>query len=38
MKMEQPLIAHKAGTVAKLQIGVGQTVSSGETLCVIEDE
>ena len=38
MKMEQPLIAHKAGTIAKLQIGVGQTVSSGETLCVIEDE
>ena len=38
MKMEQPLIAHKAGTVAKLQISVGQTVSSGETLCVIEDE
>jgi len=38
MKMEQPLIAHKAGTVAKLQIGVGQTVSSGETLCVIDDE
>jgi acetyl-CoA/propionyl-CoA carboxylase biotin carboxyl carrier protein len=38
MKMEQPLIAHKAGTVAKLQIGVGQTVSSGETLCIIEDE
>jgi acetyl-CoA/propionyl-CoA carboxylase biotin carboxyl carrier protein len=38
MKMEQPLIAHKAGTVAKLQINVGQTVSSGETLCIIEDE
>lgn len=38
MKMEQPLIAHKAGTIIQLNVGVGQTVSSGETLCVIEDE
>ena len=38
MKMEQPLIAHKAGTITQLNVGVGQTVSSGETLCVIEDE
>jgi acetyl-CoA/propionyl-CoA carboxylase biotin carboxyl carrier protein len=38
MKMEQPLIAHKAGTITQLSVGVGQTVSSGETLCVIEDE
>lgn len=37
MKMEQPLIAHKAGTIAKLHVGVGQTVASGATLCVIED-
>ena len=37
MKMEQPLIAHKAGTVAKLHVGVGQTVASGSILCVIED-
>jgi acetyl-CoA/propionyl-CoA carboxylase biotin carboxyl carrier protein len=37
MKMEQPLIAHKAGTVAKLQVGVGQTVASGAVLCAIED-
>ena len=38
MKMEQPLIAHKAGTITQLNVGVGQTVSSGETLCVIEAE
>ena len=38
MKMEQPLSAHKAGTITQLNVGVGQTVSSGETLCVIEDE
>ncbi len=37
MKMEQPLIAHKSGTVAGLQVGVGQTVASGQILCVIED-
>ena len=37
MKMEQPLIAHKAGTISKLQVNVGQTVASGATLCLIED-
>ena len=37
MKMEQPLIAHKAGTISKLQVSVGQTVASGATLCLIED-
>jgi acetyl-CoA/propionyl-CoA carboxylase biotin carboxyl carrier protein len=37
MKMEQPLISHKAGTIAKLQVNVGQTVASGATLCLIED-
>jgi len=37
MKMEQPLIAHKEGTISKLHISVGQTVSSGQNLCVIED-
>jgi acetyl-CoA/propionyl-CoA carboxylase, biotin carboxylase, biotin carboxyl carrier protein len=37
MKMEQPLIAHKRGTISKLQVAVGQTVASGATLCLIED-
>lgn len=37
MKMEQPLVAHKSGTIAKLHVSVGQTVASGQTLCVIED-
>jgi len=37
MKMEQPLIAHKVGTISKLQVNVGQTVASGATLCLIED-
>ena len=37
MKMEQPLVAQKAGVIAQLGVGVGQTVSSGQLLCVIED-
>ncbi len=37
MKMEQPLIAHKDGIIAKLSVGVGQTVASGQNLCVIEE-
>ncbi len=37
MKMEQPLIAHKAGTIAQLHVSVGQSVASSTTLCVIED-
>ena len=37
MKMEQPLIAQKVGVIAQLGVGVGQTVSSGQLLCVIED-
>jgi acetyl-CoA/propionyl-CoA carboxylase, biotin carboxylase, biotin carboxyl carrier protein len=33
MKMEQPLTAHKDGTVTGLAVQVGQTVSSGEIIC-----
>jgi acetyl-CoA/propionyl-CoA carboxylase biotin carboxyl carrier protein len=35
MKMEQPLNAHKAGTVAKLTATVGEVVSSGAVICEI---
>jgi acetyl-CoA/propionyl-CoA carboxylase biotin carboxyl carrier protein len=35
MKMEQPLNAHKAGTVTKLTATVGEVVSSGATICEI---
>ncbi len=35
MKMENEIIAHKAGTVADLPIAVGVSVASGETLAVI---
>ncbi len=37
MKMEQPLIAHKTGTIANLTAVVGETVSSGTVLCDIID-
>ena len=37
MKMEQPLIAHKAGTIANLTAVFGETVSSGTILCDIID-
>ncbi|WP_108717988.1 biotin carboxylase N-terminal domain-containing protein [Miniimonas sp. S16] len=35
MKMEQPLVAHKAGVVTGLSAAVGAGVSSGEVLCQI---
>ena len=37
MKMEQPLTAHRAGTIASLSAEVGATVSAGEVLCEITD-
>jgi acetyl-CoA/propionyl-CoA carboxylase biotin carboxyl carrier protein len=37
MKMEQPLKAHKAGTVTGLAAAVGATVTQGEVLCEIKD-
>ena len=33
MKMEQPLAAHKDGTVTDLAVEVGQTVSAGGVIC-----
>ena len=37
MKMEQPLKAHKAGTVTGLQAEVGVTVTNGAVICEIKD-
>jgi acetyl-CoA/propionyl-CoA carboxylase, biotin carboxylase, biotin carboxyl carrier protein len=37
MKMEQPLKAHKAGTVTSLQAEVGQTVTNGAVICELKD-
>jgi acetyl-CoA/propionyl-CoA carboxylase biotin carboxyl carrier protein len=35
MKMEQPLLAHRAGRITNLSIEVGETVASGVVLCEI---
>ncbi|MFC0645803.1 acetyl/propionyl/methylcrotonyl-CoA carboxylase subunit alpha [Cellulomonas phragmiteti] len=35
MKMEQPLLAHRAGTVRSLTAGVGSSVSAGGAICEI---
>jgi len=37
MKMEQPLKAHKAGTVTGLKAEVGVTVTNGEVICELKD-
>ena len=37
MKMEQPLSAHRSGVIANLSANIGETVSSGSTLCDIID-
>ncbi len=37
MKMEQPLNAHKAGTVTGLSAAVGEVVTAGAALCEIKD-
>jgi acetyl-CoA/propionyl-CoA carboxylase biotin carboxyl carrier protein len=37
MKMEQPLTAHKAGTVTDLKAEVGAVVASGAVICEIKD-
>ncbi len=37
MKMEQPLTAHKAGTVTGLAVEVGKTVAADTEICQIKD-
>ncbi len=37
MKMEQPLKAHKGGTVSGLSLAVGDSVNSGQVICEIRD-
>jgi acetyl-CoA/propionyl-CoA carboxylase, biotin carboxylase, biotin carboxyl carrier protein len=37
MKMEQPVAAHKDGTVADLSVEVGQTVTAGSVICRIKE-
>ena len=35
MKMEQPITAHKAGTIANLATEVGAAVGSGDAITVV---
>jgi acetyl-CoA/propionyl-CoA carboxylase biotin carboxyl carrier protein len=37
MKMEQPLAAHKAGTVTGLKVAPGESVGNGAVVCDIKD-
>jgi acetyl-CoA/propionyl-CoA carboxylase biotin carboxyl carrier protein len=37
MKMEQPITAHKAGTVTGLKAEVGQTVTAGAVIADLKD-
>jgi acetyl-CoA/propionyl-CoA carboxylase biotin carboxyl carrier protein len=37
MKMEQPLNAHKSGTITGLSAAVGEVVTSGAAICEIKD-
>jgi acetyl-CoA/propionyl-CoA carboxylase biotin carboxyl carrier protein len=35
--MEQPVKAHKAGTVTGLSVGVGDSLTSGEVICEVKE-
>ncbi|MEV0559199.1 biotin/lipoyl-containing protein, partial [Streptomyces sp. NPDC050597] len=37
MKMEQPLNAHRSGTVKALSAEVGASITSGAPICEIKD-
>jgi acetyl-CoA/propionyl-CoA carboxylase biotin carboxyl carrier protein len=38
MKMENDIKAHKAGTIASVNVGEGQTVEIGDVLITISDD
>ena len=37
MKMEQPLTAHRAGTISSIGVAVGATISAGTKILEITD-
>jgi acetyl-CoA/propionyl-CoA carboxylase biotin carboxyl carrier protein len=37
MKMEQPINAHKAGTITGLSAAAGEVVTSGSVICEVKD-
>jgi biotin carboxyl carrier protein len=36
MKMENPILAPRNGTIAKLELSAGQVVEAGQLVCIIE--
>ena len=36
MKMENEVVAHKAGVVAEIAVATGAPVTTGQAICVIE--
>ena len=36
MKMENEVVAHKAGVVAEVAVATGSPVTSGQAICAIE--
>ena len=37
MKMENEIVAHRAGTVADLSVAAGAAVTSGQVICRVTD-
>jgi len=37
MKMEQPLTAHRAGKISSLSLAIGETVTTGTVLAIIDE-
>ena len=38
MKMENEITAHRPGTVSGLSVAEGEPVSTGQVICVVEQE
>jgi acetyl-CoA/propionyl-CoA carboxylase biotin carboxyl carrier protein len=37
MKMEQPLTAHRSGKISSLSLGIGDSVTTGALLAIIDE-
>jgi acetyl-CoA/propionyl-CoA carboxylase biotin carboxyl carrier protein len=38
MKMENAIVAHRAGRVAELSVEPGQAVKTGQVICIVQGE
>ena len=36
MKMENPILAPRSGTIVKLELSAGQVVEAGQLVCILE--